>query len=510
MKVIRLKQKSCALIASLCLISLSGQALALDASQKVSPPVAGAVDALTIRKAFKLDKDPLISLVEQDAKVEYILRGLARKANLNLIYMVDKDSKAISAVVASAPVAEEDSALADLAALTGDSVSAPVVISAGSGPALRIPYLELKDVPLSEAFALVLQMSGLSGRRVYNSLMIATPQQMQEMGFASPIIKTYPIYNQSATALVQKGISQGAAAATTTSPILEQLRKIYISRGVKPAPELMLDERTSTLIVIGTQEAIDIADQLIPVLDRALPQVMVEIKLIELTERGSQQLGATYGFGQNKVGAGFNNGNLEGRGPGNPLTGPGEGAITFSSLENFTPNFNVRLNALINNSQARVLTNPRLTIQHGIKALFNSTTQFPILSTTVTSTTSTQTISTLDIGEILEITPFIDTEKGMITMKLVPNISTRGNLVAVSGQAVPEINKRSIETTLRVKDGESVIIGGLMRKADTQDKSKIPLLGDIPFLGNLFSTSTSTSENVEVVIMVTPHILAAQ
>lgn len=508
--MMKMQRKWPVLLAALALINASAPALAARDTFVISPPVAGAVDPLTIRKAFRLESDPLVSLVHKDVPVEFVLRGLAQKANLSLIYMVEGGSGG-SAAAAAAPAdsGEED----PLAALEAEvEAAAPAAPSSGaSTPQLKIPYLELKDVPVSEAFALVLQMSGLTGRRVYNSLLITTPEKMSAMGFSSPAIKTYTIYNQASTAAVATGTTTTqAGGASATSPLVTQLKAIFAKRKINPEPELLLDSRTSTLIVIGTQEAIDIADQIVPILDRPLPQVVVEIKLIELSKNASQDLGVSYGFGQDKTGASFNNNDAASLGPGNPITADGESVVTFNSLSDFAPNFSVKLNALIRNQQARVLTSPRLTIQHGVLAKFDSTTQFPIVSSTSTATTTTQSITSLDIGERLEITPFIDTEKNVITMKLKPDISTVGPIVAVQGQAIPVRNTRNLETILRVADGDSVIIGGLMRKGSSENVAKIPLLGDIPILGALFSDTSRLQEEVEIVIMVTPRILKTE
>lgn len=531
------QRKGIAAVLALCLLNFSATALARD-SRFISPPVSGTVDALTIRKAFQLEKDPTVSLVLRNQPVEFILRGLAQKANLNLIFMVDgaPDSGSGSADYSAADPDDPLAALERQMSSGGNSGggagnNAPATAGAAGGPLrLVIPYLELKDIPVSEAFSMIMRLSGLTGRRVYNSILISTPERMEQLGFSAPIIKTYTLYNQFPAQVLRAEDDLGRPQQQQQQmqmqmqqregqigwpvmplPIAQQLTAVFQSRGITPQPKLMMDQRTSTLIVIGSQEAIEIADAMIPILDRPLPQVVVEIKLIELTQRASQELGVSYGFGQEKMGASFNNNLAEAaRGPGNPLTGDGEGVISFNSLNRFAPNFNARLNALIRDSQARVLTNPRLTIQHGITARFDSTTQFPILSTTTTATTAVQTVQTLDIGETLEITPFIDTEEGVITMQLRPNISTRGEVVTVGGQTVPERNTRSLSTVLRVPDGDSVIIGGLMRKADTETRNRIPLLGDIPLLGALFSDTQRTQEDVEIVIMVTPRILQSK
>jgi len=515
-----------AVLATSMILAPVSQALAV--STVVNSPVAGSSDPLTIRKAFQLENDPPISLTMRDASAEAVLRVLAERAKLSLVFL-DGGSGGASLTPAPAAAASKDDELEeDLdtpAANTGTKAA-----SSGSGTSLRIPYLDLKSIPLSEAFALVLQMTGLVARRVYNTLLITTPEKMDQLGFSSPLIKTYTVYNQMiASSTAGAG---GAGAAGAGGGIDKQLMTIFESRGLKPLPKMIVDPRTTTLVLIGTQEAIDIADKMIPILDQSLPQVMVEIKLIELTKRGSQELGFAYGFSQGKFGVSFNQATALGTAPiaggagitlnpinalaqvpqalGNPVTGTDRSGFSFNSLADFAPNFNVRLNALISNSQARILTNPRMAIQHGVTGKFDSTTEIPIISTTVTATAATETVQNIPIGEKMDITPFIDVEQGMVTMKIKPDISTRGQTVSVGAQSIPEKGKRMIETTLRVRDGESAVIGGLMRTITNERQSKVPVLGDIPLLGNLFTNNTQEKEEVEVLIMITPRIMKSE
>jgi type II secretory pathway component HofQ len=521
-----------AVLAASMLLAPVSQALAVNTV--VNAPVAGSSDPLTIRKAFQLESDPPISITLRNASAEAVLRTLAERAKLSLVFMAESGASAGSSPSAPASSSSDDLE-DDLAAPPAAANNASASDASGSGTRTRIPYLELKSIPLSEAFALVLQMTGLVARRVYNTLLITTPEKMDQLGFSAPVIKTYTIYNQltsSSSGGAAGGGAAGGAGGAAGGTIDTQLMTIFQSRGLKPMPKMIVDPRTTTLVLIGTQEAIDIADRMVPILDQALPQVMVEIKLIELTKRGSEELGFAYGFSQGKFGVSFNQGTATGvassagstgitlnpvnaftqnvQALGNPVTGLDRTGFSFNSLADFTPNFNVRLNALITNSQARVLTNPRMAIQHGITGKFQSTTEIPILSTTVTATAATQAVTSISIGEKMDITPFIDVEQGMITMKIAPDISTRGQNVSVGAQTVPEKGTRVIATTLRVKDGESAVIGGLMRVVTNEKQSKIPVLGDIPLLGSLFTNNTLEREEVEVLIMITPRIMKSE
>ena len=154
-----------------------------------------------------------------------------------------------------------------------------------------------------------------------------------------------------------------------------------------------------------------------------------------------------------------------------------------------------------------MLTTPRLSIQHGVTAIFDATTKIPIVSTTATATSTVQTIQSLDIGERMTITPFIDTDRGIVTMKLIPEISTRGQSVDVGIQAVPEKNTRKVETLLRVRDGESIVIGGLMRQSTNESRAKIPILGDIPILGHLFKSTSVTKQKRNLMVFIKATIV---
>lgn len=469
----------------------------------LNPPVASSVDALTIRKAFQLEQDPLVSITLKNAQIDVVMRSLAEKAGLSLVFLGDSNSNSSTAAATQQQPSEG----------TSDTASGTAATQAAA-PTTRmttIPFIDLKNVPLSQAFAFVLKLSGLSGRRMYNSLIIATPERLMEMGFSAPIVKAYQVYNS----IQLSGGSGGGGGGTggTGGSIDQQLTTVLETRGIKPMPKIIMEMRTNTMIVMGTQEVIDVVDALMPVLDKAVPQVMVEIKLVELSKQASSQLGISYGFGQGKVGAGFNTGASAGgtalpgvATPGQPGTGSSS-IVTFNALSDFAPNFNAKLDALIQNSEAKVLTNPRIAIRHGIEGSFDAVTKVPIVNTQTTTTTATQTVSSLSIGESIKITPLIDVEHGFITMVIAPTISTRGATINLAQGPAPEVNERRVNTTLRVKDGGSVIIGGLMRQSSTTGKNKIPILGDIPLLGALFSTSTSQEEEVELVIIVTPHIM---
>ncbi|MNY17239.1 Type IV pilus biogenesis and competence protein PilQ precursor [compost metagenome] len=232
--------------------------------------------------------------------------------------------------------------------------------------------------------------------------------------------------------------------------------------------------------------------------------------MIEVSERGSRELGLSYGFGGSKFGVGFNNPdpNATAGGQGNQAGNPGTSgsAITFQALGNYTANFNARLNAMIEDSMATVIANPKVTTQDSKKATIKIVNKHPVLTTTVQPNGPAQTsVSFQDVGQTLNITPRVDTQ-GYVTLELSPEISAKSGGVNVNGNEVPIIDSRSVDTTMRVKDGESIIIGGLSRVDEGTTVNKLPILGDLPLIGNFFRHNKTSKFKNEIILLVTPKV----
>jgi type II secretory pathway component GspD/PulD (secretin) len=247
--------------------------------------------------------------------------------------------------------------------------------------------------------------------------------------------------------------------------------------------------------------------------------VVIELKLVEVQRGALKRLGGEFGFGGSKFGFSSNVSDIAVTANGQPSagippSGSGGTTVTFSSLGNITSNMNARITALVNRGEAQILANPRVATQDNVHAEIAIVNRFPIVSTTFVgaaggAANATQQVQFQDIGERLTITPRIDTN-GFVTMDIQPNISVRGKDVIVNGNPVPEINERRLRTTMRVADGETVVIGGLIRRNTTSSQTKTPLLGDLPFIGFLFRQDSSSNDETEVIVMVTPHIRSGE
>jgi len=370
-----------------------------------------------------------------------------------------------------------------------------------------INRIEFNNIKLSEAISFILSMKGLSARKVNKTIFISDEEELKRTGVDDSIMKNYKIKNMK------------------PSDAIKKIEMFYVGNRVKP--QMIPNDDNNILSVIGRPVQLDFLESILSVVDRKIPQVMIEIKLVEVNEQASRNLGMSYGYGQKQFGAAFNNtgqalaqqGSAGGAAAtplqasaianaGAPPVSSAGIKLDFQALRNFTANFNAELNALVSESKAKVLSNPRIATQNGKPAQFSATEDVPIIETTQTATGATQSVRTLQIGEVIKVTPImIDTEEGFVTLELNPSISTRGKDVIVNGNPVPEKIDRQLKTTMKVKSGESIVLGGLKRKSNSTGTSKIPILGDIPFIGALFGANSFSDSEVELILMVTPYIL---
>lgn len=369
----------------------------------------------------------------------------------------------------------------------------------------QLSALSLKAVPLDEAFNLVLKMKNLSAKRLGTTLLIATEETFRRKGFAGTQTAMLRFDNakiDDVETIVKQALSEDSGTGDGKSQTAGTLDK---------SVRIIKDVRTNSLLITAPEDVIDKARALKALLDVPTPQVEIDVRMIEVSENNEQRLGVNYGFGGAKIGAGFNNANPDttaggtGNQAGNPSTTDGGIALNYSALGNFTANFNARLDALVSEGVATVKANPKVVAQDNKPANIQIVNRHPVIQTQTTVTGTTTNVTFVDVGQTLTITPRIDT-RGFVTLELNPTISAEGGSVIVNGNPVPIINSRSVNTSMRVRDNESIIIGGLKRDDVETSTSKIPILGDLPILGALFRTNDLRKSKTDIILEVTPHI----
>jgi len=301
-----------------------------------------------------------------------------------------------------------------------------------------------------------------------------------------------------------------APKAASGSPVAGRAAPVSPPAPASPAPvspdqksRIVVDSNRNALIFIGEAADYQKAYRLLKTLDRAPRQVLLEATIADVSLDNSTQLGVEWQF--NNVDNSSLTGTL------GTLGGLGVGAAGLSySLVNAAGALRAKINALASVGKAKILSTPTLLAMDGEKARIQVGTQVAVLNSEITDSSSVGGGSTgllrsfnyIDTGVILEIEPVI-TEQGAVQLKIHQEVSEAGSTTSDT----PPINKRAVDTVLSVQSGQTIVIGGLISHNETENRTQVPFLGDIPILGQLFSNTTVTDRSTEMIILLTPHVI---
>jgi type II secretory pathway component GspD/PulD (secretin) len=251
------------------------------------------------------------------------------------------------------------------------------------------------------------------------------------------------------------------------------------------------------LILTGSAPAVRDAKDLIATLDVVPQSVVLDTEILELDENSSRNLGLQ--LGTTSIGTTFSEVQ--------PTPGPsGQSGrlIGFQALTRTPIAFQAQVNLLLQNGRARVLADPRITTLSGRTATIRAGDTISILTTIGggTGTVATTQLESFQTGVTLDITPII-TDAGEMSVALHPIVNSLTGYL----NGVPQISTRDTQTTVHLRDNETLVIGGLIQENTQRTESKVPLVGDIPLLGRVFRNTNTTSTRNELIIVVTPHVL---
>lgn len=291
------------------------------------------------------------------------------------------------------------------------------------------------------------------------------------------------------------------------------------------------DPETGRIIVITDEETSVHISQVISNMDIPKPQVLIKVVFLEVTYNNSSDIGIDAGF-TGRIGGNNNpdrasvaGGNIFGASAlnvasnavqlnslGLPISAIGTtppGAGLYQVLGN---DYQATLRAIAQAGKTEVLSRPSILARNNQPATITVGQSVPLITNVRYDNfgNAINSVSYEDVGIILRVTPFISSD-GMVEMIVSPEISslTDQTVAIANGVSVPVIAKRSADTVVVTPDGQPVIIGGLMQNNKTSTENKIPLLGDIPLLGNLFKRKIRNNNKTELLIFLTPHIVQA-
>lgn len=263
---------------------------------------------------------------------------------------------------------------------------------------------------------------------------------------------------------------------TRAADVIKELRVVL------PDGVFVADELQNAVLVMGGLEAQNASQRAIADIDVAGPQVLFEVRVADVTPVNDQS----------DVGMEFGGIDLHGQ----PLAG----AMTYA-FTGGTASINVRLNALVTSGHAQILATPRLVTLNGKEADLLIGETYPIVYNT--SVLGGQNVQFVDIGVKLRLTPIIGPD-GSVTASLHPEYS---ELEGFTSSGYPIIANRKIDSTLRVRNGQTIVLGGLLRDTSSETIERIPWLAQIPLLGKIFQNKRTSRERDEIVFLITPHVI---
>ncbi|WP_354352603.1 type IV pilus secretin PilQ [Variovorax boronicumulans] len=385
--------------------------------------------------------------------------------------------------------------------------------------------LRLKDVPWDQALDVILQAKNLGLRKNGSVLWIAPRDEINakekiELEAQATLENLTALRTQSfqlnyakAATVVQSLTGSGSGSGSGAGASGGTATRLLSARG-----SAIAEVRTNQLFVTDTQVRLADVAELIRKLDVPVRQVLIEARIVEASDTFGKSLGVKLGggaigknssFGTSPTGTdnaftSFTNSNFVNL-PGGDAGGTGNSAGTFSlSLFNsaFTRMLNLEISALEAEGKGRLVSSPRVITADQTKALIEQGEEIPYQQATSSGATS---ISFRKAVLKLEVTPQI-TPEGNIILTLDVSKDSRG----ANTSAGPAINTKHVQTEVLVESGGTVVIGGIFELTETNDESRVPVLGEVPYLGALFRKRERVVNKVEMLVFITPKMVARQ
>ncbi|MCK4259794.1 MAG: hypothetical protein KAX49_12495 [Halanaerobiales bacterium] len=316
--------------------------------------------------------------------------------------------------------------------------------------------LTLTEVPFKNVIELIILINDLEYRWVENTLLIAAPEKIQQK-FSEIEMRLFKIQY---------------AELDKTKEMLEKLME---------GSTIAIDSRTRTLAIAAEKSQMTQIEKIISGVDIPIPQIFLEIKVEEISTSDLDKVGVPQG----------DNAKLK-------FLFDAKGLVTDIGFE--LPGI---VEALEKEGLAKTLANPSLVVLDGKTAKLLIGDKIPVEAEEVVDGQRQTVIKYIEAGIKLEFTPRIS-DDGYITLNVKPQVSSIGEYLT---KGYPLIKSREIETEVRIYNGETFVIGGLIRQEDRKSVEKVPLLGEIPILGALFSYEEHNLQSTEIVIFITPRII---
>ena len=328
----------------------------------------------------------------------------------------------------------------------------------------------IKKLPIDEAIDMVLSSNGLQKKALSDNTALVFPSNQQKLkDYQDLKIRSFYLNNTNA----------------------KQVAGMW--KSMLKTKDIFIDERRNMLVMRDTPEAVRIAEKLVMAVDIADSEVMLDIEVLEVSRSRIQELGIVYPNQLAVIGADTG------------LTLEALKAVNSGTI-GVSPNPAVNFKKTI--GDVNLLSNPRVRVKNNEKAKILVGDKVPIITTTSTANVGiSENVTYIDVGLKLDIEPKV-TLDDFVNIKVGLEVSSLGErTVTRNGATVFTIGTRSANTALRLKDGETQILAGLIQDDERKSASRLPGLGDIPLIGRLFSNQEDRKSKTEIVLAITPRII---
>jgi len=481
----------------------------------------------------KAAQEKLVSLDLVNADLIYVLKILAKELGMNIVTdptvegsvtMTLKDVPASGALNIVVKMSGYDYKRVDNTIVVGDPKLLATIpsnimnIKKGSEITQAIPLEHAKATDISSMVSSSYPDAKVQADPRGTALIVsADPESMKAIrSFVSQLDYDVPAPIPPRTEI----IALKGAKAEELQPILQKL---------VPTLSYDVDKRLNSLILTGDEGSLSLCKDYLEQLDAHLQQVALDVKVVDLTESGQRSFGGQWGTSSDNLGGGMlvstdlveypsnrnGAGNLY-----NNLTQNPDATQQYADLHPEAPVYggagypfsigyftrkaltlSFQLQALVTSTEAKVLASPRLTTKSGEKAEVHIGERYPVVY--YDPRAGQYQVQYVDIGTNLQLTATVLPD-GYVELNMKPDIS---NLLGLVNDQYPRTANRTVDITMRVKDGDTMVLAGLLREDEQKTVNKVPLLGDIPIVGQLFKFESQSKTKNEVVIMVTPQVL---
>jgi len=363
--------------------------------------------------------------------------------------------------------------------------------------------IQLINVPWEQALDVILKTYGYGYEKTGTIITVNTLEKIREQRtLEKELAEHEPLTTEIYTLNFAKA-----------EEVVDAIKDMLTVRG-----RVNFDERTNTVMVTDAKSNVEKIMLILPDLDSVTPQVLIEAKIVETKVDDDEQLGiswttevtvrgsarpTTFPFDKTDSSTIFHNRSLPGSWP-----TPADTTFTFGTLD--FSQYQAVLEALSTNIDTNVLSNPRIVTLDNQTASITVGTKWPVASYAYNSQNAQWEVSGfeyMDFGILLKVTPYVN-KSGFITMDIQPEISEQsGSITFGTTATVPILTTQETSTRVMIKDGETLVIAGLIKDKIVDTVRKVPILGDIPLLGLLFQHKTTQIDKQDLLIFITPHII---